>query len=213
MKGRRWCLTSCLIGLILLLLCNCKSSSKPLLEDDFGDASSGWGADERQEFDRGYDTGKYFIELREPNWFAWSNPGQRFDDVSVQVQAGLASGPQDGHFGILCRYVNPDNFYYFAVSADGYYAIFRRVDGGDLEPLTGGGSGMLPSPAIKTGDQSNDIRAVCQGEELSLYVNGELLETVSDDSHTRGDVGLGAGSGSEGGARVWFDDLVVARPH
>ncbi len=210
MKGWHWWLTSCLMG--LLLLSGCKSS-KPLFEDDFGDANSGWGADERQEFDRGYEEGQYFIALHEPGWFAWANPGQRFGDVSVQVQAGLASGSQDGHFGLLCRYVNADNFYYFAVSADGYYAIFRRVDGGDLEPLTGGGSGMLPSSAIETGEQTNEIRAVCQGEELSLYVNGELLETVSDDSHARGDVGLGAGSGSESGGRVRFDDLIVTRPH
>ncbi|MCK4472809.1 MAG: hypothetical protein KAW49_13595, partial [Anaerolineae bacterium] len=104
------------------------------------------------------------------------------------------------------------NFYYFAISADGYYAIFRRVDGGDLEILTGDGSGMAPSLAIRTGEQANRILAVCQGDELSLYVNGELLEAVTDDTHTQGDVGIGAGSGSEGDIRVQFDDFVVTRP-
>ncbi|RLC99730.1 MAG: hypothetical protein DRI77_02065 [Chloroflexi bacterium] len=214
MKRRYRLAKGCLIGLVLLLVCGCTSggSGKPLFQDDFDDASSGWGADERQEFDRGYEAGDYFIELYESNWLAWACPGQRFDDVSVEVQVSLISGLQDGHFGVLCRHIDLDNFYYFAISADGYYAIFRRVDGGDLEPLTGDGEGMVYSSAIKTGEQSNDIRAVCQGDELSFYINGELLETVSDDSHARGDVGIGAGSGSAGGGRVQFDNFVVTKP-
>jgi hypothetical protein len=86
------------------------------------------------------------------------------------------------------------------------------VDEGDLEPLIGAGEGMVPSPAIRTGEQVNTIRAICQEEELSLYVNDELLETITDDTLSQGDVGLGAGSGSAGGLHVQFDDFVVVRP-
>ena len=45
-----------------------------------------------------------------------------------------------------------------------------------------------------------------------FYANGELLETVTDDVHSQGDVGLGAGSGSAGAARIQFDDFVATRP-
>ncbi|MEA3340366.1 MAG: hypothetical protein U9R15_10405 [Chloroflexota bacterium] len=211
MKGHRWIVKSCLIALSLLLACGCSrdDGAGPLFQDNFDDANSGWDADERDEFGRGYGKGEYFIELYEPNWFAWASPGQRFDDVSVEVDVHLTSGSYDGHFGVLCRHVNLKNFYYFAISADGYYAIFRRVDGGDLETLSGDGSGMAHSPVIKTGEQSNDVRAVCQGNELSLYVNDELLETVTDDAHAQGDVGVGAGSVSEGDLRIQFDDFAV----
>ena len=204
----------CLIVLALLLVCSCTGSHEqgPLFQDDFDNPRSGWGADRREKFERGYEEGEYFIKLYEPNWFIWANPGERFEDVSVEVDAYLASGSQDGHFGVICRHVDVDNFYYFAISADGYYAIFRRVDGGDLEILTRDGSGMAPSPAIRTGEQTNHILALCQGDELSLYVNGQLLEKVSDDTHTRGDVGIGAGSGPEGNVRVRFDDFTVTRP-
>lgn len=213
MKRLRWLVNSCLIALVLLLACRCVPGNGSLiLEDDFDDPDSGWGADERDEFERGYDEDGYFVELRESNWFAWAHLAQRLDDVDIEVQATLVSEPQDGHLGIICRHVDPDNFYYFAISGDGYYAIFRRVDGDDLEVLSGDGSGMLYSPAIKTGGQSNDIRAVCEGEELSLYVNGELLATIKDDTLSRGDVGIGAGSGAVGDVRAWFDDFVVTRP-
>lgn len=215
MEGRRWFIKSCSLALALsVLLCGCDqdNSDGPLFQDDFDDSTSGWDADERNEFERGYEEGEYFIELREPNWFAWAFPGQRFDDVSVEVEVFPPPASQGGHFGLLCRHTDQENFYYFAISADGYYAIFRRVDGGDLRVLTGDGDGMIHSPIIRTGGQSNDIRAVCQGEELSFYVNGELLETVSDDAHARGDVGIGAGSDADGDTRIRFDNFVVAQP-
>jgi hypothetical protein len=132
--------------------------------------------------------------------------------VSVEVDIYLASGSQASHFGVLCRYKDQDNFYYLAISADGYYAIFRRVDGGDLEVLTGDGSGMAYSPAIKTGGQTNRILAVCQGSELALHVNGALLAAVTDDAYASGDVGIGAGSGPQGDFRVQFDNFLVTRP-
>lgn len=206
---------SCIITLALLLLtCGCTRSDDqvPLFQDDFENPRSGWGEDQYEEFGRGYEEGEYFVELYEPNWFAWAYPGRRFDDVSVEVGAHLASGSQDSHFGLLCRYVDRDNFYYFAVSADGYYAIFRRVGGSNLEVLSTDGRGMVFSSAIKTGGQTNRVLAVCQGDQLSLYVNGELLETVTDGTHTRGDVGVGAGSGPEGDVRIQFDHFVVTTP-
>jgi hypothetical protein len=208
-------LNDCLVVLTLLLLaCGCArgDDQSVLLQDEFDNPRSGWGADQRERFERGYGEGEYFIGLHEPNWFAWAYSGKRFDDVSVEVDAYLASGSQDCHFGILCRHVDLENFYYFAISPDGCYAIFRRVDGGDLEVLTGDGSGMASSPAIRTGGQTNRVLAVCQGGELSLYVNGQLLETVTDDTHARGDVGVGAGSGPEGDVLVQFDNFLVTRP-
>jgi hypothetical protein len=213
---KRSCLRlgDCLTVLALLVLaCGCtRRDESALFQDDFDNPGSGWGADRRERFERGYEGGEYFVHLYESDWFAWAYPGKRFDDVSVEVDVYLASGSQDSHFGILCRHMDPGNFYYLAISADGCYAIFRRVDGGDLDVLTAGGHGMAPAPAIRTGRQPNHILAVCQGSELSLYVNGEHLETVTDDAHTQGDVGIGAGSGLEGDVLARFDNFLVIRP-
>jgi len=205
---------SLLVTMALLLVCGCATDEDRAssFRDDFDDSSGGWGTYESEEFDRGYVDGEYFIELHRPNWFAWASAGRRLDDVGVEMDAYLDSGSQGSHFGVLCRYVDESNFYYFAVSADGYYAIFKRLDGGDLEVLTGNGDGMVPSPAIKTGEQVNHVAVTCQGTELSLYVNGELVDMVTDEAHVRGDVGVGTGSGADGGARVHFDDFVVTKP-
>jgi hypothetical protein len=198
---------------LLLLVCGCSCGGDgPVYQDDFDDPGSGWGTDEREEFDRGYEEGEYFFDLHKSDWFSWAHPGERFADVQIEASAQPASGSSGSHFGVLCRHVDIDNFYYFAISADGYYAIFRREGGGSLKVLTGDGEGMIHSPTIKTDGSTNRIRAVCRENGLSLYVNGEMVETVVDDTHARGDVGIGAGSGPVGDVRVQFDDFVVTVP-
>jgi hypothetical protein len=202
-----------LILLLLLLTCGCaRGSEGSLFQDDFDNPRSGWGVEQGERFERGYEDSEYFIQLHEPNWFAWAHPGKQFDDVSVEVDVYLASGSQDSHFGVLCRYVDRYNFYYLAISADGYYAIFRRVDGGVLEVLTGDGAGMTYSPAVRTDGQTNRVLVVCQADELALHVNGELLETVIDSTYPSGDVGIGAGSGAQGDVRIQFDNFLVTKP-
>jgi hypothetical protein len=208
-------LKSCAILLFLSLLiygCSMGGDIGSAFRDGFEDPRSGWGTDQRREFDRGYTGEEYFVDLHAPNWFAWAKPGASFDDVVVEVDAYLASGPSDSHFGVLCRYVDESNFYYLAISPDGYYAIFRRLAGGRPDVLTGDGSGMVFSPAVRTGGQVNRIKAVCQGDELSLSVNGEPLDTVTDDAHLGGDVGLAAGTGFEGNARFHFDEFSALKP-
>jgi hypothetical protein len=214
MKRYSCCLKCCLIVLTLLLLtsgCGVGSESAPF-RDDFEDSRSGWDIGQRAEFKRGYERGEYFIELEEPNWLTWTCPGKQFDDVIIEVDAYLASGSPDGHFGVFCRHTDENNFYYFAISADGYYAIFRRENGGDVQVITENIEGMVFSPVINTGGQVNRIQAECRGDELSLYVNGKLLETVTDNAISQGDVGLGAGSGPEGNTRVQFDNFTVSMP-
>ncbi len=199
-----------LVALFLLTVAGCSGDGEGvLLEDRFGNLDSGWGSESQEAFDRGYQDGEYFIEVYEPNWFVWTHPGGRFDDVVVEAEARLVSGSPDGHFGLLCRYRPPDSFYYLAITADGYYAILR-VENGEPEVLTG--DGFLVASAIHTGGETNQIRAVCQGEQLSLYVNDVALATVTDAELQRGDVGLAAGSGPDSSIRVHFDNLVVTVP-
>lgn len=82
---------------------------------------------------------------------------------------------------------------------------------GALEPLTGAGA-LTFSAAIDQGDAVNHLRVICQGDELSLSVNGLPVASATDASHRRGDIGVGVASGPAGQARAEFDSVSVRVP-
>lgn len=192
---------------LLILLAGCGGVS-PFFTDDFSDPASGWGAATPEEYMRGYQQGRYLMQIDVPGWFVWATAGRMYEDTAVEVSL-RSEGTQDNHYGVVCRYAD-GQFYYFAISADGYYAIFRYADAGELVPLTG--AAMLRSSLIKTDGTDNRLLAVCEGPRLTLFVNGEQVAQVRDKTLTRGDVGMAAGTVDQGGTIVLFDNFDVHKP-
>ena len=71
---------------------------------------------------------------------------------------------------------------------------------------------MPPSEVIKKGNVTNRLRAGCVGSKLSLAINDEPLAEYDDTDFTSGDVGLVAGSFSDAGVDIHFDNFVVLKP-
>ena len=191
----------------VILLSGCLGTSQPF-KDDFSDPASGWGAASHETYVRGYQQGRYLFQIDVPRWFVWATSGRNYADVRLSAVV-RSSGPSDDHYGLLCRY-DEEQFYYFALSSDGYYAIFRRDEEGELLPLTG--RAMLRSSAIHMDGTDNRIVAVCEGSTLTLSANGEVIAQVDDDVLDKGDVGMAAGTVSAGGATVWLDDFEAREP-
>lgn len=145
---------------------------------------------------------------------AWANTGRSFGDVVINVDAAPVSGPADNAYGIVCRYLNPQNFYVFVISSDGFYAVGKYSDASpEIEYLTGEAPlHYVPSDAINTGLSGNQIEARCVADQLSLFANGELLVVVEDGTHRAGDIGVAAGSFDMGTVVVEFDNFTVQTP-
>ncbi|MCP4361516.1 MAG: hypothetical protein GY796_26190 [Chloroflexi bacterium] len=188
-----------------------------LLYDDFSGAQEcGWRVYNQggavAEIDA--EAGTLQISTSEPGSFRWTVPGRDFDDVIVTTQARQAGGPDNNAYGVICRYQNEDNYYVFLISGDGYYAIGKYQTGDpQITYLTGEeGYGYVFSDVINQGMGTNQLRAGCVGNELSLTVNGIPLVTVADPTFVRGDVGMGVGVLEPGTAVVQFDDFQVIAP-
>jgi len=203
--ARAWRMLECV--LLLGMLAGCGGTSAPFA-DDFSDPASGWGVASHEAYVRGYQQGRYLMQIDASRWFVWATAGRVYEDAAVEVIV-RSEGSVDNHYGVVCRY-QEEQFYYFSVSADGYYAIFKHTESGVLEPLTG--PAMLRSPLVHTDGAENLLLAVCEGARLTLYVNGEQVAQVKDATLTRGDVGLAAGSVDQGGTIVWFDNFDVRKP-
>lgn len=207
MKMRMWFILI-QVGLVAVCLCTgCLGTSQPFT-DDFSDPASGWGASSHETYVRGYQQGRYLFQIDVPRWIVWAMSGRTYSDVELEAVA-KAAGQMDNHFGLVCR-CQDEQFYYFAISSDGYYGIFLMDEEEELRPLSG--RSMLRSAAIHTDGTDNRISVSCQGETLTLYVNGEQVAQVEDATLEKGDVGMAAGSVSEGGASIWFDNFEASKP-
>jgi hypothetical protein len=184
--------------------------SNVLFFDDFSKTSSGW--DRRNDTDvvTDYANGGYRIYLDKENYDVWANPSKSFPgDVQVEVDATKTAGPEDNDFGVICRYQDTSNFYFFIISSDGYAAIGMYKDGS--QQLISGEQ-MEQAEGINSGATTNHIRADCVGSDLKLYANGNLVASATDSSFTSGDVGLLAGTFGTVGTDILFDNFYVYKP-
>lgn len=177
-----------------------------LFQDDFSRSSSGWDRYRDQIYTTDYAEGAYRIHVLRPNTDGWATPGLDLADVQVEVDATKAGGPDDNVFGLICRYQDPRNFYYFLVSSDGYTGIGVYKDG-RRRLLTD--KSLLPHPAILQGAAVNHLRADCIGFRLDLYINGQWVAGVASAEWPHGDVGLIAGTYELGGTDILFDNFSV----
>jgi hypothetical protein len=183
-------------------------SGTVLFKDDFSSPASGWDRYESAEGTMDYDGGAYRIQVNALQVNFWSTPHKDFSDVRMEVDAGKINGPDENRIGLICRYTG-NQYYLFVISSDGYYGIGIFTNG-HLTLL--GQSEMQSSDKIKTGIAVNHLRADCNGDTLSLVVNGLLVTQVHDPSLKHGDVGLLAGTFTQPGADVIFDNFVVMKP-
>lgn len=213
MKKNFGFLIAVLVLALAILACGGTTSTtlpeNVLFQDDFSRTSSGWDRVNVADGMTDYDNGVYRIVVNTDNTDVWANPGLNFTDVAIEVQATKAGGPDDNDFGIICRYMDVNNWYSFIISSDGYYGIVKVKDG--YQELLGMDT-MEPSNAINQGAATNTIRAECIGSTLSLYANGTLLTTQTDSEFASGDVGLLAGTFDIVGTDITFDNFTVYKP-
>jgi hypothetical protein len=175
-----------------------------LYTENFSDPTSGWDEWDRASSRGGYEANKYFIEVLNPDQFSWGNGYQNFDDFVLEVDASKVAGPDDGGFGIILRYVDMDNFYYFAVSNDGQYRFSYYLNNERTDIIS-----WTASDAIKQGNALNKLSVACKGNHFILSINGTVVEDFTDDTFSSGDIGLLAGTQATAGVKVTFDNLVV----
>lgn len=184
--------------------------SNILFSDDFSNTGSGWDQRQDTNYVSDYANGGYRLYVNDTNYDIWANPSKSFPgDVRVEVDATKAGGPDDNDFGLICRYQDIDNFYFFMISSDGYAAI-GKYEGGSQQLISS--DNMQKVDGITPGAATNHIRADCIGSELKLYVNGKLVVTATDSSFTSGDVGLMGGTFDTPGTDILFDNFYVYKP-
>ncbi len=180
-----------------------------LFQDDFSDSNSGWEVGDYDDGDVGYKDGVYFVTSVNLETLMWGVAGRSFDNVIIEVDAiqVAAGSTNDNAYGVACREQGSGDGYYLRISGDGYYSIAKAANG-EFTALVE----WAESSAIKQGNATNHIRAVCNGTTLELFVNGQSAGSVQDSTFTSGDIALTATTYEDGETEVHFDNLMVLKP-
>lgn len=183
-------------------------SGTTLFKDDFSVPTSGWDRTKFAEGIRDYDGGGYRILVNALQVNFWSTPHKDLADIRIEVDAGKLAGPDENRIGLICRY-NVSDYYFFIISSDGYYGLGIFIKG---QAALLGQSEMQFSGKINQGTAINHLRADCNGDTLTFFVNDAQLAQVHDPTLTHGDFGLLAGTFSQPGVDVVFDNFIVTKP-
>jgi hypothetical protein len=196
--------------ILVTLISACAGTSNVLLSDDFSGISNNWDKASDTNMTTDYYNNAYRILVNVANYDAWANPDDlNFTDVQVEVDATKNAGPDTNDFGIICRYKGLDSYFYGVISSDGYFGIYKKTAEGGKQL---GQGGEQFSDKILTGSATNHVRFDCVGSTLTLYANGTLIDEQTDSSYKDGNVGLIAGTYTETGTDILFDNFYVYKP-
>jgi hypothetical protein len=176
--------------------------------DDFSDIDSGWDTNFENETEAGYTNGEYRLAVYRTDYVVWGNPSMAppFGDIRIEVDTRHEEGPLDNNFGILVRYQDDDEgFYWFQISSDGYYSVDMREFGEWATLVEWQESGAIRQGAGTT----NRLAVEATGNQFSFYVNDEFLTSITADAFPSGNIGLAVGAFDEPGVVIHFDNVMV----
>ncbi|MEJ5223271.1 MAG: hypothetical protein WHV44_02365 [Anaerolineales bacterium] len=203
-------LTACQVDLPFLPDDTFAQSGDILFQDDFSDPQSGWLTAANEVGLAEYTSdGLFHIRVDAPGYNFWSTPGLKVTNVIMEVDSLKFAGPEINRIGLVCRYQNPQNYYFFIISTDGYYGVGKVKDG--ISTLLAQ-TQMERNSAVQSGAAINRLRGECVGNTLIFYVNQKPLAIVNDPDFTQGDVGLLVGAFDDAGVDVYFDNFIVTKP-
>jgi hypothetical protein len=164
------------------------------VEDDFNESSGKWDETVQQNFSQWTEGGSFHIQVHKENFVAWSI----YHDLEVADTLELTRAKRvsqvEGAYGLIFRYQDVSNFYYFMVDDTGYFILGKRLAGEWIDLID-----RTYSDVILTGEEFNSLGIMATGNELVAFINLNVVGEVADDSFSSGSLGLIAQSISDQG--------------
>ena len=186
-----------------------------VLKDDF--STENWPTGE-QGFGNFYQDGQYHMKGR-PNLYLYMFPLNKSGnsllnysskDATVKVTARSVDGNSPAHgygliiHGKLSAKRNLEGYGFLVYTGEGpKFSIVRFADGVPTDIVD-----WEDSSVIRVGANPNQLEVRARGSQLSFYVNGQFLKSITDTANmTDGYVGLYTSETNE----VAFDDMEIDR--
>jgi len=197
-------LTFLLISLFSFTFIACTAKPPAQYSETFESAGK-WSTSVDAVAEVGVADGEMQIHVFAPGQSAWSTYEVEYKNVTVSVDTRVLDGPLDNEYGILIHQQDEQAFLAFSLSADGYVRAAKYQDA-MWQVL---GADWMPVDVIRQGQAENYISVTANEGHYSFSINDEIVLEIEDSSFRKGRIGLYAGSLTEGGVVVAFDNLEV----
>ena len=185
--------------------------ARPLLKNDFSNSTNGWGTGTDADSAIEYANNALQMIVYTKNYFVWSTPDdQDYQNVHMEVTVINNNTDSTTAFGLMCHQQVTDSGYYFAITPAGEYAIAISTLAQQSDVFLTNNDEWAPSDLITKNASSYRVGADCGNGNLTLYVDGQQIASVSDSTYTSGGVALFTWSGENATTtNVSFDDFLM----
>jgi hypothetical protein len=177
-------------------------------DEDTGDWFTGPDEGDYAIVDISIADGKYLFSMttKEPSTYWLTPDAGRYGDVLVSVDVERVSGTQEGDYGLMFRL--DEEYYHFSINSDWQeYSVYLSV-GDDWEAIIDYTESDLINP-----DGSNRLAVLAVGSTFTLYLNGQELDSFTDDRLPRGEVGIAVNMYNSGETLdLEFDNFEIKAP-
>lgn len=180
--------------------------------DDFSDPQKSNLDDnlEATDYSRGFHApGVYHLILFQNNDTRWSIfPGQAYSSFTFELDVWDNSDDFAGSVsqGVVFRATDNDHFYSVQLDPRGGRYTVLKHDGpnswSEIIPWT-------ESPLVNLRKEVNRLRVDGEGDQFTIYLNGEMLDSFRDSSFAKGGLGMIASNVDAVRPHLHFDNVVI----
>lgn len=186
--------------------------SEDTLTDDFSSNLFGWAEEADDISVHGFRDGRYFIQVLQPEYFAWSFIPTDFNPTFVRFKVQVEGNVSEGTFGVMCNFQDSSNYDFVEIDLDTRSIQIGRQQNDEFIPLTS--EDWVDAFYLQNDPYAvNQIEVRCTTDTIRLNINDNLEAEVSFiPAEADGWVALYAASWdtlSPSGFTVYFDDLLA----
>jgi hypothetical protein len=183
-----------------------------LLQDDFSDSSI-WETWADSDSSAEYVNGALNMNIFTKDLLNWTTPnnGNSYQNIHMEVTTMTNDSDPTAGFALMCNLQSDGHsYYYLIIKSTGEYAIARAVAGPNDVFLTNNDE-WATSDLITRNASSYRLGADCGSDgTLTLYVDGQKIDSVSDSTYGPGRAGLLIWSDSDATKTdITFDDFMM----